>query len=619
MKQKWLAMLCAFALLITILPVSQAAEAPVEPPAETPVGDESNAPSLPERGLDLDQGLDLSSPEPDSSPAPDPTASATPSPEVTAAAQTEQKDRTVLVGLAYGSSGLPGANLQNSVGKGYRFGFLDEDRVFHGLGFTEEINISVAITQNVWYGDDDGYTSYSDKIKTDIMVGCWHVQHPIQVTNFTEAAQAAAQIPGGFPAWVEGVWSVRSGSYATRAEATAAAEAVGGTLGETGSYGVSVIKRGTSQILFQFDGGADMDLTVLPGLDDTQKNVTWFKYLRYYGAFQFHRHNGGNVMTVVNVVALDDYAECVASREMSSSWPLEALKAQVVCARSYCQVTAALRKHKSYGFDICSTTDCQVYYGMGSTNANTAQAVAETTGLMAWYDGKVASTYYCSSNGGASEDVRNIWSSSANMPYLCGVIDPYEAYVADKISNYYWTREFTSSELTERLRSKGYDTGNIVDCVTTLSPTGNVKSITFIDENGKSWPFTKTNVVSFLGAPYLRSYRYSVTAVGEVIGGVYYTQDGSTVETVQDLYAVNSEGEVEKISSPTYVITGSGEVEALPAPYGGTATGEIKFTVKGSGWGHNIGMSQWGAYSMATQGYNFIDILTFYYPGVEIY
>ena len=66
------------------------------------------------------------------------------------------------------------------------------------------------------------------------------------------------------------------------------------------------------------------------------------------------------------------------------------------------------------------------------------------------------------------------------------------------------------------------------------------------------------------------------------------------------------------------MITGSG-IEALPAPYGGTPTDELVFTVQGSGNGHNVGMSQWGAYAMALQGFTFEDILKFYFPGVEIY
>lgn len=527
------------------------------------------------------------------------------------------EDETVIVGLFYGSTALDGANLQNSVGSGYRFGYLDGERKFQQLGYTEEINVSVVMTQNVWYGTVDGYTSYSDDITSDIMVGCFHVGLPVgELTTFEEAL-AAAQAIDGFPAWIEGHWEVRYGSYASKAEAQSAAEAMGGILAETSGYGVSVVLRGTSRILFQFDGGRELSLMVKPGLDDTRKNVTWFKGLRHYGGFQYCRVGGG-AMVVSSVLSLDDYVECVISREMSSSWPLEALKAQAICARNYYDQnhSKTSSKHKAYGFDLCATTDCQVYYGMGSTNERTTQAVKETSGLRIYYNEKQADIYYFSSDGGATEDVRNVWSGSADLPYLCGVVDPYEATIAEKISGWQWTRTFTATELTNLLQSKGYGNSKIVDFrVTATTPTGNVKSIAFIDSNGKSWPFTKEKVRTFLS---LKSIRYGVTKTGETVGGVYYTDEDNTLPSMEGVYTIGGDGTVQAMGENPYVITSSG-IEALPEPYGGVSTGEIIFTVRGAGWGHNIGMSQWGAYAMAQQGKTFEEIIKFYFPGVEIY
>ena len=77
-------------------------------------------------------------------------------------------DPLVLVGLAYGGNALDGANLENQVGVGYRFGYLDADRTFLQVGYTTETAVSVVKTQNVWYGSYDGYTSYSDAITSDI-------------------------------------------------------------------------------------------------------------------------------------------------------------------------------------------------------------------------------------------------------------------------------------------------------------------------------------------------------------------------------------------------------------------------------------------------------------------
>lgn len=125
-------------------------------------------------------------------------------------------------------------------------------------------------------------------------------------------------------------------------------------------------------------------------------------------------HKGGFIilaanLTVSNLIPEEDYINCVISREMSGTWPLEALKAQAVCARNYYKIN--LGKHKKHSFDICATTDCQVYYGMSQTNNRTTQAASETAGIWVCYQGKLASTFYCASDGGGTEDVRNVWGA----------------------------------------------------------------------------------------------------------------------------------------------------------------------------------------------------------------
>lgn len=541
-------------------------------------------------------------------------------------AEEEKGEVPVLVGLAYGGGALSGANLSNGAGTGFRFGYLDEERNFWLVGYTFETAISVVKTQNVWYGQDPAYSSslksYSDSITSDVAVGCWHVLLPLETEPASfEEALALAQNVGGFPAWIGGAWQVRQGAYTTREEAQAFADAVGGTVVGTSAYGVSVVKTGSSTVLFQFDGDAEVSLTVNPGLDDSVKTVTNYRGNRYYGMFQFRRSSGGN-LTVINAVNMDDYVSCLLSQEMSSSWPMEALKAQAVCARNYVENTRKEEKHK--GFDVCSTTDCQAYPGVGGSNERTAQATAETAGLRAWYAGEPAQIYYYASNGGGSEDVKNVWGSS--IPYLCGVVDPYEETVSEKISYWDYTQTFTATELNgiiqPYIQSKGYNCAEIIDFqVTELTPTGNVKSISFTDANGKTWPFTQKNATtiakSYLG---LKSIRYTVTKAGEgASGGVYYTDGGNTLSSMKNVYAIGGDGSTKKLTGNPYVITGSG-TQFLPAPTGGTVLeGETVYTIHSSGWGHSVGMSQWGAYAMAQQGYTFDEILKFYFPGVEIY
>ena len=90
---------------------------------------------------------------------------------------------------------------------------------------------------------------------------------------------------------------------------------------------------------------------------------------------------------------------------MSNDWPLEALKAQAICARSYAYNNISQNKHSAHHFDVCSSTDCQVYRGAGSNVSSyqstdrTDRAVEETAGEYALYDGTVIEAFYSSSHG----------------------------------------------------------------------------------------------------------------------------------------------------------------------------------------------------------------------------
>lgn len=507
----------------------------------------------------------------------------------------------VKVGLYYGDNAMAAANLKNSTGSGYYMGYTAGDGGFYSVAYTGETEITMLKTQNMYLSGG----TYSSDGGSGTVIGCYHLQVGAGYAGFDEANTLAAQYAGGFPAWVEGTYSVRVGAYPSRDAAAAARDALGLTSAEvvgTSGYGIHVVKTKTGDILFQFDGGESTPLTVRPGLDESVKAVTWFKGFRYYGDFRYERIKGGN-MTVVNVVEMDDYINCVISQEMSDSWPLEALKAQAICARTYAESNR--NNHKSHNFELCATVCCQAYPGVGRIGENTTQAAAETSGLHVWYGGELASTVYSSSNGGASESVENVWTKAS--PYLVGKPDPYEALVADKIPNYNWSKTFTKTELEELLRGKGYQCASIVNVrVSQVSPTGNAVTVTFTDSDGKNYSFSKEKAKLMLG---LRSMRYTISG-----GGQYYVDDaGAALGSVNGVYAIGSDGVAVQVGAADmpYIITSSGTQQLTPP--GDT------FTATGTGWGHNVGMSQWGANAMATQGKTCEEILKFYYTGIELY
>ena len=522
---------------------------------------------------------------------------------VTTAGAAEIKE-TLRVGLFYGSTALPGANLENSVGSGYRFGWYDDDLTFHQLGSSSETQISVVKTQNVTLSGGN----YVDGTGS-VTVGCFHLQLPTAYATFEEAQAAASAVSNGFPAWIEGTYYVRVGAYTSKEEALSAQTALGlstATVAGTSGYAVTVVVTKTGKPIFQFDGGQGYSLGIQPGLDDSVKTVTWFKGYRYYGGFQYRRSGGD--LTVINIVDLEDYIKGVLPYEMNNTWPLEALKAQAVCARSYAATIS--NSHTSSGFDVCNNTHCQMYQGLNLANDLTDRAVEETAGEFVRYNGVPVVTYYSASDGGATEDVRNIWDSTADLPHLKGVIDPYEADLADSISQYNWTVTVTKADAAAKLRSKGYNCGSIVDVyVAELSETGNPKTITFVDSNGKNWSFGPETLRIWFS---LRSNRFTI---GGGTASYYVNGTSDTLASVSGAYVVSGDGTVSAITGTPYVATASG-TDRLGTSSSAVSGSTITFT--GSGYGHNVGMSQQGARAMALRGMDYIDILTFYFTGITV-
>lgn len=432
--------------------------------------------------------------------------------------------QTVRVGLFYGSSALSEARLENAVGSGYQFGYYDSDRVFHAVGSTAETLIAMVPDLNV-----------SVSAGT---IGRYHIRLSQTYTSFN-AAKSAADAKGGFPAYYNGTYYAMIGSYETQEAAQSALSAggYGGTVYTGTDRCVTVAKADTTQILFEFDCGSTYSLAVAP-VSDSGKAVTWCKGYQYYGDFQYTRLTSG-VLTVVNFVGLEDYVKGVVPNEMLASWPLEALKAQAVCARTY--VAANQNKYRQYGFDMTNDTYCQVYRGLNGANETTDRAVDETAGLFVRYEGKLCSVAYFAADGGATEDSENVWSDTV-IPYLRGVKDPYEADVDFYCKS--WSVTVPRSQ-----------TGDIS---VTNTPIGNVMTVT---ANGQT--YSKDNVRTFLKNV-----------------GVTYTSRHFTVTY--------------NASDDTY-------------------------TISGGGYGHNLGMSQWGAYSMAkVHNQSFEDIIGFYFTGAYV-
>lgn len=553
------------------------------------------------------------------------------------AAAVPDANPTVRVGLYYNTSALVSANLQNKVGQGYRLGFFDSRGDFISLWTISDIKITMANDQNLYYKDSKFYASGAPEGSR--LLGAYHVQFNTQYATAQLAQTALSQISAkGVPCFVSysnGAYYIRSGSYDSSAAAAAAAlqyvnigpaTAVG-----AGHTCVTVYNTETGAILFEFEGGVNVPLAVYPSLGEVSEPLTWFKGYQYHGAFEYSRNNGN--ISVINRVSMQQYVKGVVPYEMSPSWPVEALKAQALCARTYAY--SNFGKHGS-SFDICASTHCQVYSGANSASENSNRAVDETLGQYILYDGEPINAVFHSSDGGATEDAENVWGYPT--PYLRGVYDSYEDL--DSATNGRWKYEYTPEQLQSVLNAKGYEIGLIADAfVEEFTKMGNVRKVTFIDVNGKKLSFEKEKARTIINSSSLKKYthsqRYNITRAGAVNAGNTAASSGGA----SSLFVNDGSTVLNPASDSISVIRGSGAIGMLPKTdaYVQTATGKEhivfnsvqtapqtqpvqtgNFIFSGTGWGHNVGMSQNGALGMAKQGFTAQQIIHFYYTDVTI-
>lgn len=305
---------------------------------------------------------------------------------------------------------------------------------------------------------------------------------------------------------------------------------------------------------------------------------------KYRGNVVLRPSTDGKI-TVINEVMTEEYVKGVVAGEMPSGWPGEALKAQAVAAR--CFALNSLGKHENYGFDLCSTTNCQVYGGISSETEATNRAVEETAGKVLCYNNKIINTLFSSSNGGYAEASQNVWGGA--YPYFKTFKDEYEK--TDDISSAIWQVSYTPEEIKEELLKNGVDIGDITNMeVVKTSESGRVLEVKITGTKGTK-SYTKSYARTFLG---LKSQLYTITPPES-----------------SDIYCISAEGK-SKISGSYHVLTAQGlEEKKVPG-------GSGKYIINGRGYGHGVGMSQWGAYYMSKQNLTYEDILTYYFKNTEV-
>lgn len=318
-----------------------------------------------------------------------------------------------------------------------------------------------------------------------------------------------------------------------------------------------------------------------------------------------------NKLSLINHIELEHYLYGVVPKEMPASWPMEALKAQAIVARSF--ALANVKKHAKEGFNLCDTTECQVYKAYDNEHPNTNLAVDKTKGEYVYYNGKVASTPYHSTSGGHTEDSSVAWGGS--IPYLIPVYDVYSEGAASNN----WSVKMTPLEIENKLSTIGVNIGKIKDIVVLNTSSANrVVELKIVGSNGDHI-MNGNKMRTLLGNTTMKSTWFEIDKMGEDSIRKVYVVDGNLGTPVEvninSSYILNGKSNTNSNRNNVSRAIGSDKITNIEQALSITPT---TFVFNGKGYGHGVGMSQYGAMEMAKLGYKYDDIIKHYYTGVDI-
>ena len=355
----------------------------------------------------------------------------------------------------------------------------------------------------------------------------------------------------------------------------------------------------------------------------------------------------GKVRPILSV-HVEDYLLGVVPYEMSDSFPLEALKAQAVAARTY-----ALRSQDpSQPYDLMDTTNDQVYRGYLPGNDQTERAIQETRGVCGFYRDQLAQCYYSASNGGQTELVETVWPTDEDFGYYAFGDDPYDVENPDSVVRTFEMKKTYGEEETAPYALRNLLATQLFDQLTALG----------YDPAPESVRVDGVSAVSVSGAASEdNKYMTRLTLTVSISGRTRKNAPAPVVDLNAEevsLFEV-----VDETPSPTPTVQTTGfmpVVTVTPSPtptpvYGPFTPIEEPFTleldifptaeqalglditahydnelwsvretndayiVEARRFGHGVGMSQRGAQWMAAEyGKTYQEIIAFYYPGLTL-
>jgi len=326
-------------------------------------------------------------------------------------------------------------------------------------------------------------------------------------------------------------------------------------------------------------------LRVVPEKYST-KNVLKIAGKPYLGNVNFAIESGYIRPTNENI-PFEDYLKGVVPNEMPASWHVEALKAQAVAARTY--------SVKSIGKVVPDTTAFQVYGGY-NWYTNSTKAVDATKGKVLKYNNQLISATYYSSNGGYTEASEEVWGNA--LPYLVAKQDTKDPVNA-------WTLKLSKKQL-----------GTTLTASKAASEWSKAKEANAADLAGlKSWLLkNKETAASDMRIASISSLTFSGKTKGQRAKTVSIKLNYH-LKNKTGTYTVNKSTTASMKMTEFRTVMGATKVKST---FASVKNNTNDFTISGKGYGHGIGMSQYGAKARAESGNSYSSILSFYYTGTKL-
>jgi stage II sporulation protein D len=261
---------------------------------------------------------------------------------------------------------------------------------------------------------------------------------------------------------------------------------------------------------------------------------------------------------IINEIPLEEYLKGVLSQEVSDSWPLEALKAQAVVSRTYAIRRMVDNRDKEYDIE---DTEMHQKFEYSDAHENINEAVAETRGIIILYNREPIEAFFHACSGGITESAGAVFSH--DLPYLRSIPDPY----CRDIDRFYWEYEVREEQIRLFLKDKLDESCRDLPLrdikIKKKTGSGRASEFVLLFQNGKSCVLRGNMVRLALDPKQLKSL---------------------LIQRIQK----------KKVD------------------------GDLVFVFSGKGYGHGVGMSQWGAKVMAEHGFHYREILSYYYHGTRV-